>query len=547
MRLFLIILLSTLLFLHPSFSLAENKVIEITVEKKNTLNHLCKIYLDEPELCWKIAKLNRLSNPHLIFPGQTIKFPVELLKGEPIEGEVTFLSGDAAVSENGKEPWKKLQTGEHIKEGSFLRTESDSSLEVSFEDGSTFLLKPDTLMRLESVKKKPSGFAMKFLLQAGRVIAKIKSSTGRVSRFEIYTPSAVAVVRGTEYRVSLDPKISTMAEVLEGKVNIASSGSAVTVKKGEGTVVKRGSPPAKPKKLLQPPAPTELLPLYRAFPLQLRFDLVNGASSYRVMLSRDIDAKDITKELKIKPHETFELFSAEDGAYYLTTTSIDPDNLEGLSSKPKEIKIRINPLPPLIQAPVHRTRLRERIVEVKWLKVKDAANYHLQISEDREFNNIVLDKSDLKDTSLAPVELDNKRYYLRMSSVANDGYEGVWSVVQEFEIVPGQVKLVNIDEANESAIAIRWADMGKGVNYQVQMSKNEEFKEILIDERVTKPEVSLKKPSEPGTYYVRVRAIASDGSPADFSKPQSFEIKESFPYEAIGAFSAFIILIIIIF
>ncbi len=547
LRSIIVALFISLLPLQISAFQADEQIVEIVVAQQDTLSHICQKYLDDASQWRRIAKLNNLSNPHLIFPGQVLKFPVEILKGTPVDGIVTFVKGDVAFREKESDPWHVLHLGDHVNEGSALRTGVESALEISFEDGATFLMRADTTLILKTAQKGPAHLMRRLYLKSGRVISKIKAATGRASRFEVHTPSAIAAARGTEYRVSVDPENSTRAEVLGGGVEVAASAKKVMVNEGEGTLVKQGAPPAQPAKLLPPPAPVGLAPLYRTAPLQFRFEKVEGASSYRVMLTRDPEAKDIVREKLMKPDESLDIIGVDDGMYYLRSLSIDANGLEGALSEPKEVKVRLNPLPPFIEAPLQGARLRTRTVEARWLKVKDAVRYHLQVAEDSEFLRIVADKADIEDTLLKSGELDYKPYYLRMSSIAQDGYEGVWTVTQEFEIVPPPpTPPVENPEMKETEITIRWADLGKGITYQVQMARDEGFKEVLVDEKVTKSQVSLEKPKDAGIYYVRVRGIAADEYAGNFSTPQSFEIRKRFPYGALGVLGAVGIVILIL-
>ena len=72
-------------------------------------------------------------------------------------------------------------------------------------------------------------------------------------------------------------------------------------------------------------------------------------------------------------------------------------------------------------------------------------------------------------------------------------------------------------------LRVRWRHLGDGITYHFQMAKNQEFKEVLIDEKLTKPEIAFEKPSDVGTYYIRTSAIDTHGYEGDFSEPQSFE------------------------
>ena len=52
------------------------------------------------------------------------------------------------------------------------------------------------------------------------------------------------------------------------------------------------------------------------------------------------------------PGEPFMIYDINDGTYFLQVRGIDSLGLEGLPSDTSVIKIRINPLPPIIESPV---------------------------------------------------------------------------------------------------------------------------------------------------------------------------------------------------
>ena len=76
------------------------QTIEITVAEKDHLSGICKRYLDDPNKWPDIAKLNSIKNPNIIQPGQKLTIPAELLRGTPITGTVSFLSGDVQARKN---------------------------------------------------------------------------------------------------------------------------------------------------------------------------------------------------------------------------------------------------------------------------------------------------------------------------------------------------------------------------------------------------------------------------------------------------------------
>jgi hypothetical protein len=539
------------LILIPCLTLAseiEEQTVEITVVRKDTLSHICKTYFGDANQWRRIAKINRLKNPDLIFPGQVLKVPVEILKGTPIDGVVTFVKGNATVRESANEEWRVLHVDDHVNEGSALKTGDESGLEISFEDGTAFLMRANTTLEVRTAQKGIAHFMHRLYLEGGRIISRIKAATGRTTRYEVHTPSAMAAARGTEYRVWVGPDSATRSEVLQGNVDVSAKGRSVSLHDEEGTVVRPNEPPSPASKLLPPPEPVSLEHLYRAMPLKFRFEKIEGASAYRVMLTRDEGAKDVVKERVIGPDETLDIVGVDDGAYYLRSLSVNSEGLEGRLSEPRPVNVRANPLPPFVSAPVNDAKLRTRSPGITWLKVGDAVNYHLQIAEDDAFAKVVVDKTGIEETAFQTAELEYKPYFLRISSVASDGFEGIWSVVQGFQIIPPPpTPPVEEPKMDEKGITLRWGSLGENIVYQVQMSPDEGFQKIVFDGKVKKPEITLERPKDSGTYYVRVRGIDAEDYAGNFSRPQSFEIKKKFPYEFLGAVGALGIILFIVF
>ncbi len=103
-----------------SFAGASNEQnIEITVEKNDKLITICNKYLETPGRWRDVAKVNRLTGPRIIYPGQKLKIPVELLKGEPLYARVSFIKGDVQVRTKDSDIWKALHLNDRISQGGY--------------------------------------------------------------------------------------------------------------------------------------------------------------------------------------------------------------------------------------------------------------------------------------------------------------------------------------------------------------------------------------------------------------------------------------------
>jgi hypothetical protein len=435
---FIAILFTIIAVLVPLRANASDEpAVEIVVHKGNTLIGICKEYLTDPRQWRDIARFNRLANPDFILPTQKLLFPVHLLKGTPIDGTVTFIKGKVTVQEKAGKEWRALLLNDRVTQGALLATGEEGAVEITFEDRASFLVKPSSSLKMTTLERKsPDYFLRELYLRSGRAISNLRDATGKGSRFEIRTPSAVAATRGTVFRVAVDDSEATRSEVLNGRIGVEAMKRTVAVSEGEGTFVRKGDPPLEPRKLLPPPAVRDILPIYKSIPLSFRFEKVADAVSYRVAFAKDSAGKDVIREQMIQLGDAFTLYTAEDGTYFLQARSTDNLGLEGIPAEPAVIRIRMNPLPPLIESPVDGAAYTVKAPLFRWLRVNDAVRYHVQVAEDRGFRKIVEARVDMRDVEYKAAGLDFGTYYFRISSVAGDNYQGEWSDALRFTIVP---------------------------------------------------------------------------------------------------------------
>jgi hypothetical protein len=547
-----------LLIVQPFASSAETKVpfaksstkmdlVELTIAQGDYLINICKHYLDTENRWKEIAKINKLKNPHMIQPGMKIMVPAAYLQRVSLNGNVTFILGEAKTQLSGQGAWTNLKLRDLIPPKSQLKTGKESALEVTYEDGSAFFLRSDTQVGVLQAQKTSTAHKFRdFYLSTGRVISKVREATGEASRFKIHTPAAIASVRGTEFRVAVDEEQKTFTEVTENSVRVDAANKNVELNQGEGTMVKKGEPPLPPRKLLGPPDPVNLQSVYNTVPA-IAFTRIADARAYRIMVANDKEGKHLLRDKIIKPMETFKIAGLADGSYYLLALSIDSIGLEGLPSVAHPLKIRVNPLSPITNSPREGVKIKGNTLAFEWLSVSDAVRYHVQISEDREFGKIALNKDDVTGTNFKADNLEYKSYYFRISSIAKDEYQGAWSDPLPFTLASlPPPPAMDQPAISKDEINLRAKNLGEGFTYHFQIAKDNQFQEFLFDQKVDKPEITVKKPKDAGKYFVRTAALDREGDAGEFSAPQSFEIEKRFPYEWVGGGVGLLIIVLII-
>lgn len=530
---FALFLLRMLLLPSPA---AAGDGIELTVVNRDNLSSICARYLQNPSHWREVARINHLKNANLIMPGQKLNLPIHLLRGVPVNGRALFVRSEVLIREPGTGKWHALHGNDAVRQGSSIRTKSEAAVEIVFDDGSSFYQGPDTTLDVDvsQIKGEKSLF-QRLILGTGRVVMKIRRATGKDSRIEIRTPSATAVARGTEFRVTAGARDVTTSEVLHGVIDVEAMQHGVAVHEGEGTLVRRGEPPMQPRKLLEPPLLIDRQPVYRGLTFKLAFGPIPGAVSHRLVLSRDREGKDQVLERLFKTGEGATVSGLDDGAYFYRASSIDGVGLEGAFSAPDSIVVRNNPQPPFLQEPANGAALKGNSVTFRWLRVRDAASYQLQVGTDSRFGGTGARPLDVSGTSHEQPFSEPGSKFFRIRSVADDGFTGLWSDTIGFTLLPPPPSPEpEKPELDGKQIRIRWQDRGKGYTYHVQLAADASFDRPLADLKVAQPEISLERPEKGGVYHVRISSIDPEGYEGRFSPPQTFEIRSWWPYYTAG-------------
>ncbi len=549
-KLHLFYMLTLLSFLIGPLEASAESPVVIKVKQGDTLSQLCEKYLDDPKNWPQIAKLNRLSNPNQIFPSEYLIIPVDLLKGIPVKGKITHIQGKVELlPSTSRDKWLPVALNDLIEQGQKIRTSAESSVEISYPDDVFLFLRENTMVRVVKTREKSKiNKAYDFFLDIGRSTSKIRKATGKKNKYQIRTPTAVAGARGTNYRVNVDSEKNTRLEVLEGMVDVNAGKHSMQVASGYGTIVSKNQKRNKIVKLLPPSPPANLLQLYRSMPLQFSFTPVNDAQHLRVYLARDKKMQDIVKEKQIKPTEIFGIVSVEDGKYYLACSSVDALGIEGPFPEPIQIQVRINPLPPFVQSPENNAEIKEKYCSLNWLQVSDAIAYHVQIAQDIKFETIIQEDKQLKNTSITTNQLAYNTYFYRISSIAADGYKGVWSDTNSFSLIPPPaIPKTQEPSISNNEIKIRWQNVGENITYRFQLSQTPDFTTLLEDQKTSEPQISLTRPEESGTYYSRIQAIDGDGYESNFSAPQSFDIEYELSWLDGSLIMSYLLALVLIF
>jgi len=165
------------------------------------------------------------------------------------------ISGLVEVRPASSETWLPASSAQRLELGDRIRTGPLSAATLVFFDGSTTGLEAETEITIAQMISRRDGRARVITLyqRLGRSHNRVQRLAGSASRFEIETPTTIAVVRGTEFSVAVEADGVTQVAVWEGFVEVTARQKTVQVQPGEMTSVQPNLPPAPPI-----PAPARL-------------------------------------------------------------------------------------------------------------------------------------------------------------------------------------------------------------------------------------------------------------------------------------------------
>lgn len=405
-----IIFIPLLLVLLSTNSLAEDWLY--SVRPGETLAGICQDYVKE-EGCWrKLIKHNaEIPEDGKLAPGLRIKIPVEWLHNSPVAVTAEFVLGDVFVQRKRTKAINKLQAGMLLLMGDTVITADGKAL-LRFADDSSLLLKPRTEIVLNRLSTHDdSGMVdTDVRLNRGAGDFSIDSQEGK-NRYRISTPSAIAAVRGTKFRITSDPHAGDIMrnEVLEGAVQVSAAGENKDIEKGYGTLAEKDKKPIPPVELL--PAPEFELPDALGVPQTLKWKAVVGAKSYVI----DIFEEESTERLLFSAatEATEYLLNAmDDGRYTVAVRGVDKLGLQGLNNVNHSDITTVFRAPELNAIGVSRDG---ETLQINLPEADGAVAYQLEVSTSRNFSKPLYSEQ-LSGTSVSIAQPKGK-YYLRAQAI----------------------------------------------------------------------------------------------------------------------------------
>jgi len=185
--------------------------------------------------------------PLLTKPAYATSTMLSILGGTDIQ----VLKGEESEAE-----WEQAEDGMVLKAGYTVKTGNDSYALITFFDGSTIEIDPDSELLIERMERDGDTATIGLYQRVGRTWHRVEKLLDPSSRYQVKTPAAVGAVRGTLVDIEVDETDTATFKTFEGTVDVQNDEGWETVGAGMQTSVDPGKAPAGSSPI--PPAASRL-------------------------------------------------------------------------------------------------------------------------------------------------------------------------------------------------------------------------------------------------------------------------------------------------
>ncbi|MFC2004482.1 FecR domain-containing protein, partial [Chloroflexota bacterium] len=159
---------------------------------------------------------------------------------------LSILSGSVEVQKPDLDTVQQGADGMTLIAGTRVKTTPDSHALLTFFEGSTIKLEPNTDVEIQQIEYDEQSTTIVLKQWLGRTWSRVVKMVDPGSHYQVETPSAVAVVRGTLFTTEVEETGSTKVATTEGLVSVIGHDKEVYVPADQHTQVETGTAPTQP-------------------------------------------------------------------------------------------------------------------------------------------------------------------------------------------------------------------------------------------------------------------------------------------------------------
>lgn len=138
---------------------------------------------------------------------------------EPV-GKVTFPLNRVFVLRAGSSQLEMVHFNMPVYPGDKIETKKESRCEITLKNGDVVRIDENSIYTLDQIQVTQETVKAESFLNVGKLWATVRKIFSKDDYFKVKSPSAVIAVRGTIYRLNVNPDSSTQVRVYDGKVEV---------------------------------------------------------------------------------------------------------------------------------------------------------------------------------------------------------------------------------------------------------------------------------------------------------------------------------------
>ena len=359
-----------------------------SVLKSDSFERIYQKYLNKHTDIIALSEYNHHPLSKQLQPAQIINIPVEMLRRTPKKAQVLLVYGDVNATSIAGGDTHKLKKDDLLVAGDSLDTGKNSLVKLLFADGSKIDIQPNSNLSIQDsyqyVGKETFVTNLKLVKGRSQISANPEHVVGNT--LKIQTPSAVAAVRGTQFRVAAEENVS-LQETLEGRVAFSASGQEILLAKGYGSAAEKDKAPLPPIQLPDAPDVSKLPKLFEHNSAEFNFPAQQGVVAWIGQLALDADFTQILNE---QTAQSGKLVFADltDGQYYLKLRTQDQHGLQSIDAT-HAFRVKALPPEPLLELlePLDGAVIPLAPTDLSWTPIPAATSYLVQVARDINFTD----------------------------------------------------------------------------------------------------------------------------------------------------------------
>ena len=260
----------------------------------------------------------------------------------------------------------------------------------------------------------------------------------------------------------------------------------------------------------------------------LKWNKVGEADKYNLQVAKDDAFTNLVYSNSEMTDTTKRLTLNYDTQYFWRVRYISNSGTSSFSSKNSfTTKHSFNQI--VLVSPENNVTNIQPTVTLKWNKVCEADKYNLQVAKDEAFTDLFYNNNEVTDTTKR-LSLDYNTQYFWRVRYSNSYGTSSFSSKNSFSTMKAVPKVVLLTPTNDSTVVgnsvlLRWQSVIDKDFYQLQVSRDNEFSDIVISkEELQVNEINIADLEVGNDYYWRVRVSRNNvfGEYSDVFKFSTF-------------------------